>query len=32
MKKFYERFSESSPKVQQAVALLTWGQNLFLCK
>jgi len=30
MKGFYERFSESNPKVQQAVALLPWGHTLKL--
>ncbi len=30
MKRFYERFSESDPKVQQAVALLPWGHTLKL--
>ena len=32
MKKFYERFSLSSPKVQQAVALLPWGHILLLMR
>lgn len=32
MKKFYERFSGSSPKVQQAVALLPWGHILQLMR
>ena len=30
MKGFYERFSESDPKVQQAVAVLPWGHTLKL--
>lgn len=30
MKRFYERFSESDPIVQQAVALLPWGHTLKL--
>lgn len=32
MKKFYERFSLSAPKVQQAVALLPWGHILLLMR
>ena len=32
MKKFYERFSGSSSKVQQAVALLPWGHILQLMR
>jgi hypothetical protein len=30
MKRFYERYSESSPKLRQLVAVLPWGQNLLL--
>jgi len=32
MKKFYDRFSKSDPKVQQAVALLPWGHILQLMR
>ncbi|OWV02661.1 MULTISPECIES: PDDEXK nuclease domain-containing protein [unclassified Fibrobacter] len=32
MKKFYERFSKSNSKVQQAVALLPWGHILQLMR
>ena len=32
MKGYYEKFSESDPKVQQAVALLPWGHTLKLMK
>lgn len=30
MKKFYERFCESEPKLRQAVAVLPWGHTLTL--
>ena len=30
MKRFYERYSQSSPKLRQAVAVLPWGHNLVL--
>ena len=30
MKRFYERYSSSSPKLRQAVAVLPWGHNLVL--
>ena len=32
MKRFYERYSESSPKLRQLVAVLPWGHNLLLLK
>jgi len=30
MKRFYERYSQCSPKLRQAVAVLPWGHNLVL--
>ena len=30
MKRFYERYSGSSPKLRQLVAVLPWGHNLLL--
>jgi hypothetical protein len=30
MKRFYERYSQSSPKLRQLVAVLPWGHNLLL--
>ena len=32
MKKFYERFHDSDPKLRQAVALLPWGHTLTLMR
>ena len=32
MKKFYERFCESEPKLRQAVAVLPWGHTLTLMR
>ena len=32
MKKFYERFCESNPKLRQAVAVLPWGHTLKLMR
>ena len=32
MKKFYERFYESEPKLRQAVAVLPWGHTLTLMR
>ena len=32
MKKFYERFHESDPKLRQAVAVLPWGHTLTLMR
>ena len=32
MKKFYERFCDSEPKLRQAVAVLPWGHTLTLMR